>query len=759
MKRIDGIMRFAWRITGVLIGGVLGSLLLCSHVVCAGGPLQLSAPGIKLLAQENGSVILQNMQGTPRITFDGYCLAWVPPATNGGTPSVVTTADGKQAIQVDYKVKDDTTGRVRMQAQFTPSPYRVHLRYDIWGPDDLKVGGAMIARQPAVNASPQSLVKAGLWTRDTDGGVPYETPDMRAVQYQWGDEKLILSLPGGNLGWQDGWSMHFPPKKADAGHFVAEGDVMLITSRPAAAAAWLAGRPLALDIWTDTPYNLWESAAKPLALQTQTVNTSSTARAVTLAWWARDFNGKLVAQANKTQQLTPGQAWNETLSFPAPRRGILFVEVQAKSGTDEVFSRTNLAVLPPHKFLSGDESIFGLSNYFALPNKEAVEQLMHRIGVRWLRFGSLAPERLAEFGITQNHHSQVPLTDAGMQDTAKRQAWLTQQLAQADAKHAMYWEMGNELNMSGGIGKGALAERYVKEYLLPADDIRKQSGARVKLMSVGLAGGDTGFLDKLYEAGGWNHLDAIAIHPGRGNYTPDYGGDTWQVGEHGDYWNFLGSIKKVKETVAKYGEKPIFITEAYTCTHPNDWWNDTNRTAAENVVLQYALAAAEGVRVMDFYQLNDSVWWDQGGVNPKDREYYFGMLNRDLSPKPVLLGYATIAEALDQSKFVRWLKFTDPNTKGLLFNTPRGPMAILWSRADGYMLNTTRQGEHFATPEAWQNVWKTKVPVTLHATGAQVREIDCIGQERIISAKNGRAQLTLHGAPHIYYGLSSNIGQ
>lgn len=735
--------------------------LLCSDAVRAEFPIVLSAPGIKLLAQQNGTVILQNEKGVPRLTVDGYSLCWVPPATDGGTPSIVTNTDGTRAIQVVYKVKDDSTGKIRIQARFTLSSYRMHLRYDVWGPDGLNVDGAMVTRHPAAGASAPTPIKTGLWTRDTGGGVPYEMPDLSAVQYRWGVEYLYLFLQGSNLAWQGQSSMSFPSQKVESGHFVAEGDIILSSSRPASAAALLAGRPLSLDLWTDTPFNLWDSSSKPLQLHTQTVNTSTTARPVTLSAWARDFNGKLVMKVNRIKQLKPGQAWNETLSFPAPKRGILFVEVQAKSGANTVFSRTNLAVLPPHKYLGGDDSMFGIAAFFTLPSEEAVERLLSRIGVRWLRACQLTPDRALKLGIRQNQHSNVPFEDADMTDPVKKHDWILQQLAEMESKGAVYWEFGNEINMSGGIGKGELAERYVKEYLIPVDELRKQSGAKLKLMSVGLAGGDTVFLDKMVAAGGWSHFDAVAIHPGRGNYTPDYGGDTWGLTAQADYWNFLGTIQTVKRTVAKYGAKPIFVTEAYAGTHPNNWWSDTNRHAAENVVLQYALAAAEGIRVMDYYQLHDSVWYDQSGVNPKNPEYYYGMLNRDLSVKPALLGYATIAAALDQAKFVRWLKFGNTKTKGLLFNTPRGPMSILWNRADGYVLNTNHKkgSGTYPAPEPWQDGWRTKLSVMLPAAATHVREIDSIGQERILPVKKGQVRVVLDGAPRIYYGLSTKLGQ
>lgn len=38
-------------------------------------------------------------------------------------------------------------------------------------------------------------------------------------------------------------------------------------------------------------------------------------------------------------------------------------------------------------------------------------------------------------------------------------------------------------------------------------------------------------------------------------------------------------------------------------------------------------------------------------ADPDNVEYHYGLTNRDLSPKPSLLAYATAARALDQAAF------------------------------------------------------------------------------------------------------------
>jgi hypothetical protein len=647
---------------------------------------------------------------------------------------------------------------MRIIGQFSLAVDRVHIRYDVWGPDNLNTAGAMLGCIPLPETTALTTAKLGRWVRASQDSAPYEVPDGALFGYQWPGEAVYLNLHN-NTDWRDKWSINFPAVKAEAGHFVAEGDLVITSDRPAAVGALLAARPLAVDIWTDKPNNIWTTGDQPFDLKTQTVNTAPVANTVTLNWTARNFDGMVVASGALRRALDAGEAWNHDISIPAPKEGIVFVDVSAATATASVFSRTNLAVLPPHKYLSGDNSLFGISAYFPLPSEDAAENLMKRIGVRWFRDTKITDARARELGFSQNHH--VGGTPNGQPDDlsanpSEKKAFIDRELSDADQHGARYLELFNEWNMTGGIGKGKLADSYVKDWLVPFSKERTQSGSRVKIMSMGLAGADMAWIDKLHDDGGWNRFDAFALHTGRGWYTADYGGDEHGPTPGADYWNFLGTIQTVNAVMAKYGRKDLWITEAYACTAPNNAWFDTYRNAAENVVLSYALADAEGVRVMQWYQLNDSVWYDQGGVNDKDSEYHYGLLNYDLSPKPSALAYATIAAALDQARFERWIQFGKTRTKGLLFDTPRGRMTILWDRSDGYRLNTTidTPNKQFESPEPWVDEWKTKVTINVPSKAKTISEIDCIGREKFIPVKAGYARITLDGAPRIFYGIS-----
>ncbi len=127
---------------------------------------------------------------------------------------------------------------------------------------------------------------------------------------------------------------------------------------------------------------------------------------------------------------------------------------------------------------------------------------------------------------------------------------------------------------------------------------------------------------------------------------------------------------------------------------------------------QVAAAKAEGVRGVNWYQFHDSVLGNPQIADPANVEYHFGLMNRDLSAKPSLLAYANAARLLDDAVFGGWLEFGEPQTKGLYFESPGGDLAVLWNRADGFILNAGHpdEGDSFPAPEVWVEPGRRRPP-------------------------------------------------
>ncbi|MFI5751506.1 hypothetical protein ACIBBE_37745 [Streptomyces sp. NPDC051644] len=753
------------RFLGTTLGGAvaagLAGAVLPAGAARADTAAVVSADGITLAANVDGSVSVLDGGGVERIRLTGFMAKDSVVGiqrTTGGKPSLVTLDDGRQAIQVDYTLPAAAQA-ITIRGLFDVTPHRAHLSWQVGGSATLLPAGFMFGRTVLAPSEPESLAALTTWNRDAGGGIPYETNDGVVYQETWADARAYFRLAATTPAWTNATWIH-APGAATADGAATEADLVLGSMRPAAGGTMGAGRALGVEVWTDQPFSVWDGGGLPMPLHAEVANGGTTDRAVRLSWWARDFDGRLLGRGSVDGTVAAGAAWNRTFTITSPPRGIVFTEVTATSGTDKAFARTNLAVLPPHDYKAGADSMFGIANYPWLlkPDTASVVGLMQRLGIQRVRIAydggpGLPPAALDAAGINHN----IELAGIPLGGTATEvAAWADTNTQKAIGSSADWFEVANEVNKPWMTGQTAAA--YVSDGLRPVRDRLTAARATTKVLNAGLAGMDYVWTENFHDAGGWDLIDGFAFHPGRGNFTPDYAPSPqeWTQGTNGTYWNFLGGLRKAREVIEEYGEKELWLTEAYACTKPNSWWHDTYRHAAENVLLSLALAKAEGVRCVNWYQLHDSVLGKPQMADPANPEYHYGLMNRDTSAKPSMLAYATAAQVLDEATFTRWLDLADPDLKGLLFSTPDGPVSILWSRKDGYVLNADHQSDStwFAAPEPWVDDWRTKTQLSVTAVGHTVRELDCLGRERLLTARQGRVRLQLDGAPRVYYGLT-----
>jgi hypothetical protein len=806
---------------------VLLALSLAPLVAAAAAPrpaaIELAAPGVTLRADRWNHVTINTPDGDTLLTFAGFQLKWVPSLiTNGGTLRTITGEDGAPSLEIAYQLPAPPAAAAfplpKITGHFTPRPGRVEVTFDISdlpatipnpkpGPDPEKntlpvnIGGSMFERAFKAGARKLPAVKTGLWKRNEHGGLPQEHPDCQFLHYEVGEHIVSFAYDtGANTQWVYEWLQHIGLRKVSENHYTGKF-TLLVSPRgdewpSELLAARLRERPVGLKIGTAETWNWWEHAtpADPLALDITLANTGpgQTPLNVVLKHWIRDYSGNIVSQAARPLALAPGVIHRERLAFapsktsPDPARDLFFAEVSIAdktTGEELAFDRAHITLLPPREFKSTpDNSIIGLSAWWDIPDATEIARLFQRMGVRWLRHGKSDTFP----GVTTLLHDNI---DWKKDYTgAERETWIRKEIQRCLDQGSRVWEFSNEINFSGvNIGladtiKDEKRRERLDKYIAWLREIRriqKEMGppaTDIKLLSTGLAGMDVPFIEGHHQLGGWDLLDGIALHPGRGNFAVDYpvyeppsridtwdDWKNWKLGAHGSYWNYYGSVITAKALINRYdAQKPVndparktlWLTEVYSPGHPNSWWEDTPRVGGENAILTFALAHAEGVKAAFWYQLYDSIGYDKLGVNPKDREYSFGLIQRNLGFKPSLLGYVTAAETLDCAVFKGWIQFSgkrNAQTRGLLFDTPDGPVAILWDRSEGYVL--TKQSDPFPTPEPWIENWKTRTSVTLPAIGASVVTRNAIGQQTRHRASGGSAILKLTGAPTIIYGL------
>lgn len=726
----------------------------------AAGDVTLSAGGISLLASVGGRLAIRDAAGVTRSAGSKFQVkdsATGIHVSTGGTPTLGALPDGTPAIRMDYAF-DTAAGSTAVTGWFSVGTSRAALEWHITGADTLVPDGFLFSRAIQAPTAPDDYVPITEWLRDTGGGIPYEDTLGVAHTSTWSTTLHgLFLLDRSRQAWTNSTWVHAPGAADAAGGWTSRADFFFSETRPSATATIGRGRELGLELTTNRDFNLYESPGEQMELTALVANGGNAAKTVELELWARDFDGTQLAATTVTGSVPAAGTWQHTFTLTAPAAGIALAEVVVGSGGDEAFARTNLAVLPAFDYQAGTDSMFGIANYPWLqrPNADALLDLWQKAGISLVRISydggpGLPPADFDARGMRHNIELQPDL-DVSDTDAA---TWAADKLAVAVGAGAGYFEVGNELNRPFNTGDAAQA--YLNMALRPVFDRRAVTGDTVKLMNNGLAGMDKPWVENFIAAGGWDLIDAFAYHPGRGNFTPDYipPGDDWNTGGDGTYWNFYGGLRQLKALMAEHGEKEIWLTEAYAPTKPNSWWHDTYRHAAENVLLTLALAKAEGIRGVCWYQFHDSVLGMPQVADPDNVEYHYGLMNRDLSPKPSLLAYATAARTLDQATFHGWLTFPDPQTFGLWFDTPDGPAVVLWNRADGYVLNTSGQRTdwHFPAPEVWTDPWPTKTTLEVPAT-TTVRQVDAVGQVRRLPVSGGSVTLTLDGAPRIHHGL------
>ncbi|MFE2771572.1 hypothetical protein [Microbacterium resistens] len=732
----------------------------------AAAAFTLTAPGIRVEAAADGTLSFMEEGGSERIRITHVMVkdsALGQQRTYGATVTEITLPDGRPGVRLAYRMAA-AAAAITVVGTVDVTARRANLRWEVTGPATLLPSGFMINRTLVGNTDDEHYTPLNRWTRPA-AGIPFEVADGGVYQETFAATRAYLGLEQTDPRYTSASWVHAPGTLDAAGTAVTTASLVLADVRPGAARTIAAARPTGVELWTDQPFNIWDDGAAPLTVHTQACNGTTAASSVAITLTARDFEGRTLTSTTQSFTVDPGGVVDADFAVPLAS-GIAFVEAVAASAQGSSFARTTLAVLPPFTYLAGAESVFGIANYpwLHVPSAADLVALMQRIGVRRVRIAyepgnamgyteGMDPAVLDAAGIDHNTQlGRIPIDGT----PAEGQAWAATNVASAIASGAQWFEVGNEVNSPWM--QGLKAAEYVAQGLRPAVDALTAAGSDMKVLNAGTGGMDVVWLRNFIDAGGWDLIDGLAIHPGRGNFTPDFAPplEDWDPGANGLYWNFLGSVQEAKRLIAEQGGgKELWLTEAYACTKPNSWWHDTHRHAAENVVLTFALALSEGVSGVNWYQLHDTTVHHPQEADPANPEFHYGLMNRDTSPKASLLAYATAARQFDRTSFLRRLEFADADLRGLSFAGEGGDhLAVLWSRKDGYVLNADHgAGSDYASPEPWIDTWQTKTPVRLAATGQEVRVIDVIGQERSIPVEQGHVTLVLDGAPLLVWGL------
>jgi aryl-phospho-beta-D-glucosidase BglC (GH1 family) len=191
------------------------------------------------------------------------------------------------------------------------------------------------------------------------------------------------------------------------------------------------------------------------------------------------------------------------------------------------------------------------------------------------------------------------------------------------------WEVWNEPNLN--VFWTGDVKTYV-DVLRAAYPRLKAGDPKARVVFGGLSYNDERWLARAYGAGARGYFDVMATHPyqGRGDAPPEAADD-------GKRW-WLTHLPAVRKTMVAHGDgqKPIWLTEfGWSSFDHNAVQSFGRRGVSEQVQADYLLRTIKLVRSRYPYVTN--VFWynERNTVAGNPWEDNLGLLNRDLSEKPV----------------------------------------------------------------------------------------------------------------------------
>lgn len=192
------------------------------------------------------------------------------------------------------------------------------------------------------------------------------------------------------------------------------------------------------------------------------------------------------------------------------------------------------------------------------------------------------------------------------------------------------WEVWNEPNMDYFF-KGADAGSYTR-LLCAAYPAVKAADPSAKVVFGGVVHNDDRWIGQAYDAGARGCFDVMATHPYQGpaDLSP-------LAPDNGEIWR-LTHVSAVRRVMVANGDadKPIWFTEMGWSSHPNTGKEQPwDRGVSEQQQADYAVDALRLVR--DRYPYVRKAFWynERNKATGSAQQDNFGLLRRDLAPKPV----------------------------------------------------------------------------------------------------------------------------
>ncbi len=279
--------------------------------------------------------------------------------------------------------------------------------------------------------------------------------------------------------------------------------------------------------------------------------------------------------------------------------------------------------------------------------------------------------------------------------------------AAAAARHyrgkGIIWEIWNEPNLEHfwhGPPDPAYYNRVASEVIAA---IRRVDPTAL-IIGPATAGFPWDYLQALADLGLFNKLDAVSVHPYRFN-------------EPESAWEDYARLRGILDRASPDRKIPIIAGEwGYSTVEGGP----TEQEQAQYVARQ-ALAHLA-------YDVDLSIWydWRNDGDDPREMEFNFGLVRRDLSPKASYTAVKVLVETLRGYAFQRRLPLDGPTDFALLF-----------------------RGGQLAALAVWTNA--TPRTVSLPVPCDQVTVIEMSGKRSTVPVAEGQLTVRLERAPRYIF--------
>ena len=447
-----------------------------------------------------------------------------------------------------------------------------------------------------------------------------------------------------------------------------------------------------------------------------------------------DVSGATLGQGSDRMELAPKSSGHVPVDTPSSVAPVQFLHLQLKAmgrTTSVEATMVNPVPFPRLRSLAPD-SPFGMGIYFG--NRYSPDE-MHRAaetatdaGVKWSReefsWSNIEPQKgtfvwdvydravsvatahgISLFGLLDYWTPWTkPYTPDGIADFCE----YVRRTVTRYKDRIHYWEIWNEPNGSG-FWDGT-PEQYA-ELLKAAAAACKKADPNCRVIAISTAGIDTRFIEKIASLGVLEDSDIVSVHPYRYPRTPEES-------------DLIGELKRAADLLRRFGKPlPLWVTEVGYPTHKGEKGSAPLRQA-QMLVRTYLQCVASGV-------VEKVVWYDyrDDGEDPAYNEHNFGILRRNLEPKPAYVAFSVMTAALES------LKFAEPLSLG------KGVIAYRFQSPD-------RSKTAIA---AWTISGEQSVSLP---ASAPVTALDMAGVKRSLRPLAGNVSLTLTESPMFVLGAS-----